>query len=114
MLHKRNKSKHLWWSVDEFRSFSVCGQNPLFSLLVQQQILLYLLSDGSRVNRLCLGGYCLLISLDSVQTSHFTDVTDVLVVLITTVLGRDEPCQFVMFPVRKTIFWSQILIILSF
>ena len=48
----------------------------LCSLVVQQQILVYLLSDGSRVNRLWLGGGCLLVSLVSVQTSHFTDVPD--------------------------------------
>ena len=57
-------------------------------LLVWQQILLYLLSDGSRVNRLWLGWCCLLVSLGSVQTSKITDVTDacisdILVVWIT-------------------------------
>ena len=50
----------------------------LCSLVVRQQILLYMLSDGSRVNRLWLGGCCLLVSLGSVQTSHVTDVTDAL------------------------------------
>ena len=53
------------------------GMKLLFCLVVQQQILLYLLSDGSGLNRLWLGGCCLLVSLISVQTSQFTDVTDV-------------------------------------
>ena len=46
------------------------------AVVVQQQILLYLLSDGSGVLRLWLGGCCLLVSMGSAQTSHFTAVTD--------------------------------------
>ena len=60
----------------EFSSTKVWGVKLLCSLLVQQQILLYLLSDGSRVNRLWLDGCCHLVSLRFVQTSHFTDITD--------------------------------------
>ena len=43
---------------------------------LRNKVALYLLSDGSRVNRLWLGGCCLTVSLGSVQTSHFSDVTD--------------------------------------
>ena len=49
------------------------GQKLLCSLAVRQRIRLCASSDGSRVNRLWLGG-----SLSSVQTSHFTGVTDAL------------------------------------
>ena len=52
--------------------------NLLSSLVVQQQILLYVLSDGSSVNRLWLDGCCLLVTLDSVQKSHFTNFIDAL------------------------------------
>ena len=61
---------------DEFRSLTAWGEKLLCSLVEWQKILLYLLSDGSRVNRQWLGGCCLLVSWSSVQTSHFTDVTD--------------------------------------
>ena len=40
---------------------SLTGIELLCSLVVQWQILLYLLSDSSRVNRLWLGGCCLFV-----------------------------------------------------
>lgn len=43
-----------------------------------QWIILYLLPDASRVNRLWLGGSCLVFDLGSVQISHLTDITDAL------------------------------------
>ena len=40
---------------------------------------MYLLPEGSRVNGLWQGWWCLLVSSgDSMETSHFCDVTDVL------------------------------------
>ena len=68
------------------------GVKLLCSLLVRQQILLYLLSDGSRVNRLCLGGCCHLVSLGSLETSHFTDVTDAL--YMGTTYGKSRTVGF--------------------
>ena len=48
-----------WWTVEDVLSLAVWGVNLLCSLVVQQQILLYLLADGSGVNRLWLGGCCI-------------------------------------------------------
>ena len=43
----------LWWSVDdEFRSLSAVGQKLHWSLASAASGILYLLADGSRVNRL--------------------------------------------------------------
>lgn len=45
-----------WWSVEaEFRSLTGCGMKLLCSLEVRKWMLLYHLSDGSRVNRPRLG-----------------------------------------------------------
>ena len=46
---------------DELRSLTARGVKLLCGLVVRQQILLYRLSDGSRVNRLWLGGCFLLV-----------------------------------------------------
>ena len=69
---------------DEFRSLTAWGN----------KYLLYPLPDGSRVNRLCLGGCCLLVSFGlcadvSLHRCHWCSVdgrSNVLVVLIT--LGK--------------------------
>lgn len=58
----------VWW---EFRSLPTWGNRLLCSLVVQEQVLLYVLSDDRRVNRMCLGGCCLSVSLGSMQTVHW-------------------------------------------
>ena len=50
-------------------------------LVLTQQTPLYLLSGGSRLNRLWLGGRCLFISLVFVQRSHITDLSDALLMV---------------------------------
>ena len=52
---------------DELMSLTAWRMKLLYSLVVQQQMLLYLLSDGSRVNRLWLGGCCLVVSPGSLM-----------------------------------------------
>ena len=68
---------HLWWKVawkrfvgtvllnssqtKNRKSLSIWGAKLLCSLVLWQQIPLYVLSDGSRVNRLWLGGWWLLV-----------------------------------------------------
>ena len=46
----------VYMCVNESKSFTVCGVKLLCSLVVRQRILLYLLSDGSRVKRLAAVG----------------------------------------------------------
>ena len=59
LCYTRNKNiflmlsvQHSVWYKDEFRSLAAWGNKLLNGLVVWQGILLYLLSDGSRVNRL--------------------------------------------------------------
>lgn len=59
---------------DELRSFTAWGKKLLCSLVARQQILLYLLPDGSRMNWLKLGGYCSLAFFRICR--HLTGITD--------------------------------------
>ena len=52
--HRKNIYS-LCWSADESRSLTAGGVKLLCSPVVLQQILLYLLSDGSRLDRRWLG-----------------------------------------------------------
>ena len=53
---------------------SLTGMELLCSLVVQWQILLYLLSDSSRVNRLWLDDCCVLVRFElCADISHVTD-----------------------------------------
>ncbi len=70
---KPNRIKNYYYSGvgDEFRSLTAWGKKLLWILVVCQQILLYLLPDGSRVNRLFLG-WVLSFSILWVQRRHLT------------------------------------------
>lgn len=66
----------------------------LHTLVVQQRILLYLLCDGSSVNRLWLGWVLSLSILWALWASHFTDITDALQMGTNDVLGGfNHPLQ---------------------
>ena len=53
MLSIKEKNIYIYVCVeDEFRSLTAWRMKLLCSVVVQQQILLYLLSDGSRLNTL--------------------------------------------------------------
>ena len=97
-----------WGVEDELRSLTAWGVKLLCILLMWQQILMYLLSDGSSVNRQWLGGHCLLVSFGfsadiSLHLCFVDGTSDV--VLITCwrsfmSLVMHGLWQFVMFPVR--------------
>ncbi len=88
------KKQFLCWSTDnELRSLTAWGKK-LLCMVVWQQILLYLLPDSSRVNRLWLGWVLSISILRALQASHLTDITQARYLSISDVLGSfNHPLQ---------------------
>ncbi len=66
MIHTKTKDIVLWWSAEDELSLTAWRKKLLCSLVAQQQILLYLLPDGRRVNKLWVGwilSFCILWAL---------------------------------------------------
>ncbi len=99
-------------SSDEFKLLSAWGKKLLCSLMVKQRILVYLLPDGSSVNRLWLGW---VFSFFWALCCHLTSPMSLILcgwvplmlweVLITHCRAflsgaTHEPCQTAMFPFR--------------
>ncbi len=72
--------------MHELTSLTALGEKLLYNLGVQQQILLYLLPDGNRVNRLWLGW---VLSFSILQTLCMLSIP-----LISIMLGRWVPMMF--------------------
>ena len=77
---KSQEFKHVWG--DEFRCLTVWAVKLLCSLMAQQQVLLYLLSDGRWVLSFSVFGLCADISLHWCHWCSVDGTSDVLVVLI--------------------------------